>query len=133
MNPHYTYVADRALHRCEYCRAPEEGFNFHFEIEHITPLSHGGSDDKDNLALACTACNLFKWRYIVAFDEDTQSDVHLFHPRQDLWEEHFHLDFATGEIKGLTATGRATVACLRINSAAQLRARRLWIAQGLYS
>lgn len=75
MNPHYIFVSDRALHRCEYRRAPEEGFNFHFEVEHIIPRSRGGSDEEDNLALACTACNLFKWYYLAAYDEVTQSDV----------------------------------------------------------
>jgi hypothetical protein len=35
MNPHYRVVAQRAGHRCEYCRAPEAVFNFPFEVEHI--------------------------------------------------------------------------------------------------
>jgi len=30
MNPHYARVAQRAGHRCEYCRAPEAVFNFPF-------------------------------------------------------------------------------------------------------
>jgi len=133
MNPKYPFVADRARHRCEYCHAPEEGFNFHFEIEHIVPLTLGGLNEYFNLALACTACNLFKWIYIVGFDVVTQAEVPLFDPRQQSWEDHFRADQATGEIEGLTATARATIACLRINSPAQLRARRLWIAQGLFS
>ena len=29
-------------------------------IEHIVPRSHGGTDDLDNLALACAACNSTK-------------------------------------------------------------------------
>lgn len=41
MNPYYTLVADRAAHRCEYCRAPEIVFNFPFEVEHILPLYRG--------------------------------------------------------------------------------------------
>ena len=39
MNPFYTQVADRAEHRCEYCRAPELAFNFPFEVEHLIPKS----------------------------------------------------------------------------------------------
>lgn len=33
MNPQYAAVAERALHRCEYCHAPEVIFNFAFEDE----------------------------------------------------------------------------------------------------
>ena len=39
MNPRYAPVAERAGHRCEYCRAPEAIFNFPFEVEHIVPTS----------------------------------------------------------------------------------------------
>ena len=35
MNRFYSEVAERAGHRCEYCRAPEVVFNFPFEVEHI--------------------------------------------------------------------------------------------------
>lgn len=31
-------------------------------IEHIVPRSHGGSDDHENLALACASCNSAKGR-----------------------------------------------------------------------
>ena len=55
MNPHYTAVAERAAHRCEYCHAPEAIFNFSFEVEHVMPTSREGTDDITNLALACTA------------------------------------------------------------------------------
>ncbi len=39
MNPLYPFVAERAERRCEYCRAPEEVFNFAFEVEHLLPQS----------------------------------------------------------------------------------------------
>ena len=32
MNRRYGLVAQRAAHRCEYCRAPEAVFNFPFEV-----------------------------------------------------------------------------------------------------
>ncbi|MDQ3009534.1 MAG: HNH endonuclease [Acidobacteriota bacterium] len=133
MNRHYLFVAERAGYRCEYCQAPEQAFNFHFEIEHILPRSREGSGNEDNIALACTACNLFKSDHLSAFDELTQSNASLFHPRGQSWDEHFWLNQASGEVEGLTATGRATIACLRINSTEQLRSRRLWIALGLFS
>lgn len=45
MNPHYPLVAERAAHRCEYCRAPEAIFNFPFEVEHVLPVSQQGTED----------------------------------------------------------------------------------------
>ena len=83
MNPLYAAVALRAQRRCEYCRAPEDIFNFHFEIDHIVPVALGGTNDPDNLALACPACNLYKSNALTGFDAATQSDVLLFHPRRD--------------------------------------------------
>jgi hypothetical protein len=84
MNPHYPFVANRANHRCEYCRAPEEVFNLVFEIEHIIALALGGLDDESNLALACRACNLFKLAFIIGFDQVTGTEVrNRLHSRLD--------------------------------------------------
>ena len=132
MNRHYHSVADRAAHRCEYCHAPETAFNFHLEVEHILPLSLGGTDDEDNLALACQSCNLFKAIQVTTFDALTQRRVNLFHPRLLSWDEHFRVELETGLIQGLTATGRATIESLQINSAAQVRARLQWMRLGLF-
>ena len=45
LNPRYAPIAQRANHRCEYCKAPEVVFNFPFEVEHIIPLSQKDSND----------------------------------------------------------------------------------------
>lgn len=132
MNRHYLRVAERAGHRCEYCHAPEKIFNFHFEVDHIFPLSLDGTDTEENLALACTACNLFKSDLIEAFDEATQSFVRLFHPRLDKWQDHFEIDIETARIQGRTEIGRATVSCLKINSTRQIRARLEWVQTGIF-
>lgn len=131
MNPHYPLVSARARHACEYCRAPEIVFNLPFEVEHITPQSHGGETTENNLALSCRSCNLYKSDSVSAVDELTQTEAHLFNPRRAVWHEHFSVIEATGEIKGLTASGRATVSCLRINSKAQVAARKQWLQLGL--
>jgi 5-methylcytosine-specific restriction endonuclease McrA len=39
---------------------PQELSELRFHIEHVIPRQHGGSDDADNLALACPDCNLRK-------------------------------------------------------------------------
>lgn len=132
MNPRYALVALRAGHRCEYCRAPEAIFNFPFELEHIVPVIHSGTHQDDNLALACRACNLFKADGVFAHDPDTGEHVPLFHPRQMIWNEHFVAARDSGSVLGLTPTGRATVAKLKMNSPTQDQARRHWIRLGLY-
>ena len=81
MNPLYLATAERARHRCEYCLAPEEVFNFAFQVDHIRPQAHGGMDDTDNLALACQSCNAFKSDFVTGYDAETRTDVPLFHPR----------------------------------------------------
>ena len=131
MSPHYPLVSARARHACEYCHAPEIVFNLPFEVEHITPQARGGATTEDNLALACRSCNLYKADYVSAVDELTQQEASLFNPRRDTWHEHFSLNEETGEIEGLTGSGRATVSRLRINSKAQVEARRQWLRLGL--
>ncbi len=127
MNRFYPFVALRAGHRCEYCRAPERLFNFHFEVEHIIPRSLGGAWGLINLALACTACNLFKSDYLTGLDFVTQVEVPLFQPREQVWEDHFQVEPEMGMLLGLTATGRATIDRLQMNSRLQTRARLQWI------
>ena len=127
MNPSYESVALRAGHRCEYCHAPEAVFNCPFEVEHIIPLVRDGADAAHNWALACRACNVRKGPYVSDVDPVTHAVVRLYHPRQDPWHDHFHVDTDTGVIEGRTAVGRATVARLEMNSPAQCAARQSWI------
>lgn len=132
MNPLYSGVAERAGGRCEYCRAPEQVFNFAFEVEHVLPRSAGGDSALENLALACESCNLYQSDAQTGRDEETGRTYPLFHPRWDRWEDHFRFESETGRVEGMTAEGRATVARLKMNSDFQLRARRHWAQLGLY-
>ena len=126
MNPLHPEVARRADNRCEYCHAPQSISNFEFEVEHITPVSSGGNDDMENLALSCRACNAFKSTRQTGIDPQTQMVVPLFHPRQDVWTDHFRVDALTLAITGLTPTGRATAAILQMDRLTQQTARQLW-------
>ncbi|MDX2285233.1 MAG: HNH endonuclease [Bacteroidia bacterium] len=38
---------------CEYCKSQAAFATYSFSIEHIIPLSKGGTHDLSNLALAC--------------------------------------------------------------------------------
>ncbi len=132
MNPRYPAVSHRAVHRCEYCHAPEGIFNLPFEVEHVIPISRAGTDGETNLALACRSCNLHKSDHVTGIDQMGKPAVRLFHPRQDDWEEHFIVELETGRVEGRTDIGRATVACLCMNEPLQLAARRQWISLGFY-
>lgn len=132
MNPRYPDVALRALHRCEYCHAPEAVFNMAFEVEHVVPLALGGRSADANLALACRSCNVHKGSRVSSIDDVTAVLVALFNPRSDDWREHFQVDVDIGTIVGMTSTGRATVSCLRMNGEAQLDARRQWRRLGVF-
>jgi HNH endonuclease len=113
MNDFADEVRHRANHRCEYCRLPQAAFRRPFHLEHVVAKQHGGTAELDNLALACWFCNLKKGRNLTGIDPDTGQITPLFHPRKDRWEEHFAEEVGTLispgiEIRGLTATGRAT-------------------------
>ena len=88
-----------------------QGASFH--IEHITPQAAGGSDDLDNLALACPGCNLKKSDRVTVTDPDTRQQVPLFNPRADIWSDHFAWDGP--RLLGLSPTGRALVAAFDLN------------------
>lgn len=48
---------DRQKGKCYYCHS-DFGDNYH--VDHIVPLSRGGSDDPDNLVITCEQCNKSK-------------------------------------------------------------------------
>lgn len=115
-------VRERADHRCEYCgmRQDHEPL-ISYQIEHVIAIQHGGGDESNNLALACTHCNLHKGPNLSGIDPETGTVVALFHPRLNVWSEHFRTNGA--EIVGLTPCGRATVRVLDMNSRARLDLR----------
>jgi hypothetical protein len=132
MNRLYSQIAERAGHRCEYCRAPEAIFNFPFEVEHLIPPGRGGTDEISNLALSCRSCNLFKRDAIEAVDRQTGSRVSLFNPRRELWDEHFAADQKTGNLMALTSVARATIDLLQMNGQNQVAARKQWMKLKLF-
>ena len=50
------YLAEKFNHKCCYCGRPQ-GNGVHFEIEHLTPKSRGGSNRIINLGWSCRDCN----------------------------------------------------------------------------
>jgi hypothetical protein len=122
-------VRERALERCEYCLLRQEQSGLTHHVEHIIARQHGGTDDPDNLALACNRCNACKGPNLTGIDPQTSGLVPLFHPRRDHWHDHF--EFHQASILGKTPIGRATVAVLQMNDYRRLERRAERLAQGL--
>jgi hypothetical protein len=96
-------------------------------IEHIDPA---GGDDPDNLCLSCSSCNLSKATATTAPDPETGQETPLFHPRTQVWGEHFEWIDGGLRLRGKTASGRATIDRLKMNQHRLVRARRNWITAG---
>ncbi len=71
-------VRERAEYLCEYCHSLELLSANRFTIDHIVPRSLGGSDDIDNLALACRRCNERRYNFVAGIDPETQEIVPIF-------------------------------------------------------
>ncbi len=123
-------VRTRAKNRCEYCGIPFPGYRLPYQIDHIIARQHGGSSEADNLALCCLHCNRHKGPNIAGHDTATGDIVRLYHPRRDVWREHFQLDGAV--LVGLTAIGRVTVRVLAMNEPEFLAARQALIQEGIW-
>lgn len=106
-------VIKRANGRCEYCGLAQEGQEATFHFDHILPRKEGGPTAAGNLAWACVSCSLRKESRSRSADPETGRMAALFHPRTQDWYEHFRWDGIV--VAGLTPTGRATVAALRLN------------------
>ena len=52
-------VSERANGCCDYCMSQHKYASSTFSIEHIHPISKGGSNELENLTLACQGCNNF--------------------------------------------------------------------------
>jgi len=123
-------VRQRAGHRCEYCRLPQQFSELRFHVEHIIARKHEGADEQDNLALACPECNLFKGPNLSGVEPVTHKIVRLFHPRQDEWSDHFGYDGAV--IAGRTSIARTTVSVLKMNEPHRVRVRELLLNLGIW-
>jgi hypothetical protein len=117
-------VMDRAQGRCEYCQSQADYATETFAVDHIVPRSRGGTNDLDNLALACSGCNGRKYNKLEAPDPATGELTPLWNPRQQQWEEHFCWSEDYTQIIALTPSGRATLEALQLNRPGLVNMRR---------
>lgn len=121
-------VRRRARDRCEYCQMPQSAFRVRFPIDHIIALQHRGATDAGNLALACINCNAHKGPNLAGIDPDTGELTRLFHPRRDIWTDHF--EWRGAVLAGRTPIGRATIHVLAVNLPAIVAVRQSLIREG---
>ena len=124
------FVSSRAKERCEYCKSPRKFSPQPFVMEHIIPLSKGGQESIDNLALACGGCNGHKYNKLEGIDPVNGNPVPLFNPRKETWKDHFVWNENLLEVLGKTPTGRATVIALKLNRKELLHLREITIIVG---
>ena len=117
-------------HQCAYCQTTAANTGQLMTVDHIIPRSQGGSTEFNNLCFCCRACNEFKGQKTGAEDPLSGEIVPLYHPRQQLWQEHFAWDEAGASLAGLTAIGRATIVALKMNNQVIVSARHRWVSTG---
>jgi hypothetical protein len=123
-------VAERADHRCEYCRIPAMLSAFSFHIEHIIGLQHGGPNSLNNFAYCCSSCNWKKGPNIATILEFGGELIPLFNPRNQIWFEHFKVQ--RGELISLSNTAEATIKLLELNLPFKIEERFEIMLAGFY-
>lgn len=121
-------LAKRANYVCEYCQCPQKYIPESFTVDHIIPRKDGGNNSLNNLAWSCLGCNSHKHIKTTAIDPQTEQNVPLFNPRQQLWTEHFEWNDNLTQILGKTPCGRATVKALQLNRTNLINLRELLTA-----
>jgi len=123
-------IRQQADDRCGYCQSLQKYVWGTLEIEHIIPKSKGGSNDEQNLWLACRPYNLYKSDQTHGIDPITEEKIALFNPRTQRWREHFSWSDDGVYTLGLTSCGRATVKALQMNNPCVITVRHAWVSVG---
>jgi hypothetical protein len=118
-----------ASDRCEYCHVPDATSRLKHVLDHVVARQHGGKTELNNLALCCGRCNQFKRPNLSGIDPETGQLTRLFHPRNDIWAEHFRYEGAV--LIPLSAVGRTTTAVLSINHPLRIAAREALLQTGV--
>lgn len=70
----YVKELDKMIPSCAFCGAAANESKMH--IDHILPVSKGGTNDKDNLQVLCATCNLQKNnRYELVINKDVEEET----------------------------------------------------------
>ena len=121
-------IRQTARHRCGYCLLLQKYSPIVFQFDHYNPVSKGGTNDENNLWLACGNCNNAKSDHTECFDSVPETTVPIFNPRTQNWYEHFEWDETGTIIVGKTPVGRGTVELLKLNDERIVAVRREWVS-----
>ncbi len=124
-------IIEQARNRCGYCLGEQRYIFAPLEIDHILPIALDGTDDEQNLWLACRLCNSHKGIQTHGIDSITKKRTPLFNPRKQNWKRHFRIENGI-KIVGKTAIGRATVYALQMNNQIAITVRENWVIAGWY-
>ena len=114
---------------CEYCCVPDHYDRLPFQIDHIIAEKRGGPSLSENLAWSCYDCNIFKGPNIAGVSSEKSEVSRLFHPRKDIWSEHF--SWSGGALIPKSDIGCATINVLRINLPRRIDFRQELINEGV--
>ncbi|OKH18567.1 HNH endonuclease [[Limnothrix rosea] IAM M-220] len=117
-------VRERADYLCEYCHSPEKLSASRFTIDHLIPRSLGGTDDLENLALACRRCNERRYNFVAGVDPKNKEITPIYQPRLYQWSDHFCWENQGALIRGVLNDERYPA-----EDSIQAT-RKLWIAAG---
>lgn len=124
-------VIQRAGRCCEYCRAGKADETSPFQIDHIIPIKHHGTDELDNLCSSCYQCNAYKGCNMAAADPATGKAAFLFNPRRQKWDDHFQIN-ADAILNGKTPEGRVTIDVMKMNEESRVEYRLFAMSIGEY-
>jgi hypothetical protein len=125
-------VVKRAHGVCEYCLIHQEDTCFSFHIDHIISRKQKGPTNSGNLALSCLRCNVAKGTDPGAIIGRPPRLVRLYHPRLDIWSEHFQLSPNRSRIVALSDIGEATVRLLNLNAPDRILLRKALVKASRY-
>lgn len=124
-------IIEQSRNRCGYCLGEQRYIFAPLEIDHILPTAEGGTDDEENLWMACRLCNSHKGTKTHGIDIYSKRKTPLFNPRKQKWKRHFYIVNGI-EIVGKTAIGRVTVEVLQMNNRLAITVRENWLVAGWY-
>lgn len=124
------FVRTRAGARCEYWGLPESLAELPLILDHFIARQHRGRSVSENLAFCCGICNCHKGPNIAGLDPKTEALTWLFHPRKDMWSDHFAWQGA--RIVPVTDIGRTTEYVLGVNTPQQIERRESLMKEGTW-
>ena len=61
-------IVEQSGNRCGYCLGEQRYIFAPLEVDHLLPIAEGGTDDEENLWLACPLCNSYKGKQTHVID-----------------------------------------------------------------